>query len=255
MTPIQPNDRGFTLGDGLFETVLADRGRLVLWLEHMHRLADGCVELVLPIPDDALCADEAARAVAEAGLQDDRAAVRLSWSAGPGGRGLDRPTDPDPVLIVTAAPAPLDASPLSLATVSLRRNPTSPASRLKTLAYLDNVLARREARMATADEALMLDTRGMLACAAAANLFWVEGDQLFTPALDLGVLAGTVRAALLAKFDVVEIAAPRQVLDRADAIFLTSSLIGVRAVARLDGRVYDTDHPLVQVCAAAAAAL
>ena len=255
MTPVLPTDRGFTLGDGLFETVLADRGRLVLWAEHMRRLAQGCEVLGLPQPDADRCAAAAAKALAEAGLDDTRAAVRLSWTAGPGGRGLDRPATSQPVLIVTAAPSPSDASPISLSTVGVRRNPTSPASRLKTLAYLDNVLARREARAAGADEALMLESGGMLACAAAANLFWIEGSRLFTPAIDCGVLAGTVRAALLAQFGAIEISAPREALDRADAIFLTSSLIGVRVVARLDGHDYDTGHAMMQACATVAAAL
>ena len=255
MTPILPSDRGLTLGDGLFETVLADRGRLVLWAKHMQRLAAGCETLGLPIPDANRCAEAARSALAEAGLEEARAAVRLSWTAGPGGRGLERPAILQPVLFTTAAASALDASPLSLATVTVRRNPTSPASRLKTLAYLDNVLARREARGAGAEEALMLETGGRLACAAAANLFWIEEGRLFTPALDCGVLAGTVRAALRDKFSAVEVAAPREALDGADAIFLTSSLIGVRAVARLDGRDYHPGHALTQACAAFAAAL
>src|ERR1700712_5150262 len=140
MTPIAPTDRGFTLGDGLFETVLGDHGRLVLWTEHMRRLTQGCDVLGLPSPDAEACATAASNALADADLEDARAAVRLSWTAGPGGRGLDRPGSLQPILIVTAAPSPLDASPVSLATASVRRNPASPTSRLKTLAYLDNVL-------------------------------------------------------------------------------------------------------------------
>ena len=255
MTPIPPNDRGFTLGDGLFETVLADRGRLVLWAEHMARLARGCDALGLPAPDAERCAEAAAAALAEAGLEDMRAAVRLSWTAGPGGRGLERPAALQPALIVTAAPSPADSSPISLATVGVRRNPASPVSRLKTLAYLDNVLARREARAAGADEALMLETGGSLACAAAANLFWIEGDRLFTPAIDCGVLAGTVRATLLDRFGALEVSATRGALDRADGVFVTNSLAGVRPVRRVDGRDYGADHPLIQACAAAVATL
>ena len=101
----------------------------------------------------------------------------------------------------------------------------------------------------------MLETGGMLACAAAANLFWIEGGRLFTPALDCGVLAGTVRAALVKRFGAAEASVPLETLDHADAIFLTSSLIGVRPVARLDGRDYEPGHALTQACAAFAAAL
>jgi branched-subunit amino acid aminotransferase/4-amino-4-deoxychorismate lyase len=103
---------------------------------------------------------------------------------------------------------------------------------------LDNVLARREATSAGADEALMLNTRGDVACAAAANLFWLKDDVLNTPALACGVLDGIVRARLLAgsSLPVREVRAGLDEVRAADAVYLTNSLIGVRAVSRLDGR-------------------
>jgi branched-chain amino acid aminotransferase/4-amino-4-deoxychorismate lyase len=234
------DDRGFTLGDGLFETVLADAGRLVLWPEHMARLAHGSAALALPAPAPQACEAAAQAALAEAGLGAMRAAVRLTWTAGSGGRGLDRPTALTPRLIATAAPAPRAAAPARLATVAVRRNEGSPASRLKTLAYLDNVIARETARATGADEAVMLNNRGELACAAAANLFWVEGGTLFTPSLDCGVLGGLMRAALIARapaagLQVREVGAPAGALASADALVITNSLIGVRPVAALDG--------------------
>jgi len=255
MTAILPEDRGFTLGDGLFETVLADRGRLVLWAEHMARLAAGCVALGLPAPDPDDCEARTRKALAAAGLSDARAALRLSWSAGPGGRGLDRPDVMQPHLVVTASPATASGRPVSLATVGLRRNPTSPVARLKTLAYLDNVLARREARAAGADDALMLNTDGHIACAAAANIFWIEADRIFTPALACGVLAGTVRAALMDELEIAEVAAPREALETAEAVFLTNSLVGVQPVERIDGRAVLVGHPLVNYLGAIAAGL
>ena len=100
------------------------------------------------------------------------------------------------------------------------------------------MLARREAILAGADEALMLDTGGRIACAAAANIFWLAKGVLHTPALDCGVLDGVVRARIIASgpYEVVETHAGPDVLPRADAVFLTNSLIGVRAVSSLDGR-------------------
>jgi branched-chain amino acid aminotransferase/4-amino-4-deoxychorismate lyase len=240
---IAPEDRGFTLGDGLFETVLADCGALRLWDAHLARLERGCDVLGLPPPQDGACLAAAGAALAATGLGAERAALRLTWSAGAGGRGLDRPEAPAPQLTVTVAPAPRPAGPARLALVDVRRNDGSPAARLKSLSYLDNVLARREARAAGADEALMLNTRGELACAGAANLFWVDGDTLLTPALTCGVLDGVVRAALLeraaaAGIAVAEVHAGPEALEAASAVFLTSSLIGVRPVASLDGRAF-----------------
>lgn len=246
------DDRGLTLGDGLFETVLAEDGTLRLWNEHVARLVRGCAALGLPAPDGEVLERAARQALAGVGLLGGRAAVRLSWTAGSGGRGLDRPTTPEPRLVVQAAPAPLPSGSARLATVSIRRNPTSPTSRLKTLAYLDPVLARREAVLAGADEALMLDTEGRIACAAAANVFWLAGGRLYTPALDCGVLDGIIRARVItaAPCEVVETRAGLEALNEAEAMFLTNSLLGVRAVSSLDGRAISGDAFVSEVARA-----
>ena len=146
----------------------------------------------------------------------------------------------------TAAVASVTVSGGSLSAEAVRRNETSPASRLKALSYLDNILARAQARAAGADDALMLNTRGEIACAAAANLFWIEDGRLFTPALECGVLDGIMRAQVLAVagINVAEVRAGREALDRAEAVFLTNSLVGIQPVAALDGRPLGP-HPLV----------
>jgi branched-subunit amino acid aminotransferase/4-amino-4-deoxychorismate lyase len=281
---IPADDRGLTLGDGLFETILARDGELVLFEAHLKRMTAGCRVLGLPAPDAAearrVCEDALhfpSPLAGEGGLRrrsdegshppvglaltpaasDRRAtphpsasltpspargegrrfAVRLTLTAGSGGRGLDRPTEPTPRLFATVAPAPKPDGPIALTTVSVRRNEGSPASRLKTLAYLDQVLARREAGDG---EALMLNNRGELACAAAANLFWLADGVLRTPALACGVLDGimrgqTIAAARALGMPVQEVVAARGALDGVQAVFLTNSLIGLRRVERLDG--------------------
>ena len=238
---IPPDDRGFTLGDGLFETVLAEKGALADWDAHWTRLLAGCEALGLPAPREAAVQTRAVKALEKAELTKTRAAVRSTWTAGSGGRGLDRPEALSPRLVVTAAPAPLPKKPARLITAAARRNEASLASRHKTLSALDNVLARREALMAGGDEAVMLNLAGRVACAAAANLFWLEGEDLYTPNLNCGILPGTMRARVIAGAcasgrKVNEVAAPPEALFRARAIFLTNSLIGVRDVAELDGR-------------------
>ncbi|NEX94683.1 aminotransferase class IV, partial [Caulobacter sp. 17J65-9] len=105
----------------------------------------------------------------------------------------------------------------------------------------------RGARAAGADEALMLNTEGEVACAAVANLFWFEGERLVTPALECGVLAGVVRAEVLRAaaalgLEALEARARRERLDAAVGLFLTNSLIGLRPVSRLDGRAVAA-HP------------
>ena len=250
---IPADDRGFALGDGLFETLLARGGEPMLWDAHLARLARGCAELGLPAPDPRACLEAAKRALADAGLDETRAAVRLSWSAVSGGRGIARPAALAPRLAVTVSPRPADAAPQRLHTAAVRRNDASPASRLKTMAYLDNVLARREAEAAGADQALMLNTRGELACADSANLFWLAGRTLMTPALECGVLDGTLRGLLMeraggAGWSVQAVRAAPEALEGADAVFLTNSVMGVRPVSALDGRGLEP-NPAVQALA------
>ena len=119
---LEASDRGLLLGDGLFETLLWRDGRLMMFEAHARRMRAGCDALGLPAPnpDELRRAGEAA--VGEAGLDGARAAVRLTWTAGPGGRGLDRPETMRPRLIATAAPAPAMQTPVVLTTVSVRRN-------------------------------------------------------------------------------------------------------------------------------------
>jgi branched-subunit amino acid aminotransferase/4-amino-4-deoxychorismate lyase len=243
------DDRGLLLGDGLFETLAADQGRLIQFDEHLARLTRGCAVLGLPAPDPVAARAAAQDAIAAAGLDGRRAAVRLTWTAGSGGRGLERPDPVVPRLLAAASPATIPAGPAVLVSVDIRRNEHSPLSGVKSLAYLDNVLARRAARDAGADEALMLNTAGEAACASAANIFWIAEGRLHTPALTCGVLAGVVRAAVIEAAAalgvvVVEARAGPEALQAAEAVFLTNSLIGVRAVSGLDGRAFG-EHPLV----------
>lgn len=239
------DDRGFLLGDGLFETVLFKAGQPVLWEAHVARLARGCETIGLPPPDARRLEAEARRALADRRLGETRAAVRLTWTAGSGGRGLTRPEPPTPRLAVSAAASPRPTAPAVVALSPIRRNARSPSARLKSLNYLDNVLARREADRAGADEALLLNTAGHVACASAANLFWITNGRLHTPSLACGVLDGVVRAQVTAAAPVEEVRANLDSLLEAEAAFLTSSLIGVRMVKMLAGR-YLQPHPIIE---------
>ncbi|MBI5939229.1 MAG: aminotransferase class IV [Caulobacterales bacterium] len=236
------DDRGLLLGDGLFETILARDGELILFEQHIERLQASCMALGLSAPylNDT-------RALCQSMLDDfepgaARAAVRLTMTAGSGGRGLERPAETEPHIFASVTPSPRPIGAVNLVTSEVRRNEGSPASRLKTLSYIDNVLARYAASPA---EALLLNNRQEIACAASANIFWVRGGKLFTPHLDCGVLNGIMRQQVLAMAEVEEVRAPRAMLEGADAVFLTNSLVGVRPVATLDGAPLRT-HPFVE---------
>jgi branched-chain amino acid aminotransferase/4-amino-4-deoxychorismate lyase len=232
------SDRGLTLGDGIFETLLAVEGRLARPELHLERMTRSAVALGLPPPPDReVLAAVAAEALARNGLDRGRAAVRLTLTAGSSTRGLARDPAAASRLLVTVAPAPEAGTPVRLATSSVRRNPASPASRHKTLSYIDSVLALREAQAAGADEAVMLSTRGRPASAAAANLVFRIDGRLATPPLSEGVLAGTTRARLLAA--IPEMETRRLTLAdarRADGVVLVNALRGVRPALSWDDR-------------------
>ncbi|RAK64793.1 aminotransferase class IV [Phenylobacterium kunshanense] len=238
MTDIRIDDRGFTLGHGLFETVLWAPAGPAHWDAHRERLERGCRTIGLPLPDRGELLAAAEGAAARLGGAE-RGAVRINWSAGPGARGLDPPDVFAPVLTASASPLGPPPGPVTLATAKVRRNDRSPASRVKSLSYLDNVLARAEARAAGAEEALMLNTAGEVACAAAANIFWIRHEEVFTPDLDCGVLDGIMRREVIAAchrlgVPVQEVFAnPGRIAGA--PMFITNSLVGLRSVSSLDG--------------------
>jgi branched-chain amino acid aminotransferase len=232
---IEPADRGLLLGDGLFETLLCRDGRPLHASRHLARLRDGASQLAIPLPwdDDTLTAAMTAVLAAHR----EPASLRMTLTRGPAGRGLDLPTQPRPTLLITASPpAAPPRAPLRLCIArSTRRNEHSPLSRLKTLNYLDGILARREAVLRGAHDALLLNTRGALAEATAATLFVRRDGVWCTPPLADGALPGIRRALLVAHAGAVERTLTVDDLARAQGVFLANSL-GLRAVAAIDDK-------------------
>ena len=232
---IAPADRGFLLGDGLFET-LPVRGGVPLFLaDHMTRLAASAEVIGLPVVHDPA---EIAAGIAQLGAAmdlGDAFSVRITVSRGAGPRGLlpPSPREAAPVTMITAAPAAAQRrAPMRLIVSSVRRNEGSPASAMKSLSYADNILARQEAARLGADEAVMLNNQGHVACASAANVFCVLSDEkLLTPSTACGVLPGIVRARIigLARDAGIEVEAGylQEEEYQKHPLFLTNSLIGV----------------------------
>jgi branched-chain amino acid aminotransferase len=240
---IDPADRGFLLGDGVFETFLAQNGAPLHADRHFARLREAAAILEIPIPytetvlHDALCTLAAPHGAA--------AALRLTLTRGPAPRGVLPPASPSPICLITASPPPpaLPPARVIVATIT-RRNEHSPLSRLKTLNYLDNILARQEATRRGADDALLLNTQGRLAEATAANLFVRLRGDLVTPPVAEGALPGIARALLLHGGQATERALTETDLARADEAFLTNALacraIDLRPLRRPAGETSTT---------------
>ena len=155
--------------------------------------------------------------------------------------GLAPPADPRPTILAAASPLRTAAlfGPLKLQTAAIRRNDTSPLSRVKSTNYLDGVLAAGDAIRAGCDDALFLNTRDRIACTTVGNIFAVIGSQLVTPPLGDGAIDGTARGVLLgAGEDLGLVPLERSLtlgdLAQADAIICTNSLRIVAPVISLD---------------------
>lgn len=241
-------DRGFTLGDGLFETVRAYGGTAFRLRAHLERLADGARRIGVPLPDGL---DAAVReTLAASGLRD--AALRLTLSRGPGS-GVAPPESARPTTVITARPYAAEprwyADGIRAVVARGRLNEHAATAGLKQLGYLDAVLAVAEARKDGADDALLLDTAGHLAEGAASNVFLVSGGVLQTPPLTCGPLPGVTRAAVLEIAAELGIPAddqspiPLDAIPSADEAFLTSSLREIVPLTSVDGQAIGGGWP------------
>lgn len=231
---IDPADRGFTLGDGLFETIRV-RGGDAVWLDrHLARLAEGSAVLGIPQRfDDAALAEACAAVIEAEGIE--AGALRLTVSRGVGPRGVLPPAALSPTVLIAGHAGLPPQGPVTLVVArGTCRNQASPLSRVKSLNYLDAVLARREAAARGVDDAVMLNTAGRVAETSIANLFARIDGGWVTPPVEEGALPGIMRAEVLARLRAVERPLSVADLQRAEAMLLTNAL-SIRAVAQFEG--------------------
>jgi branched-chain amino acid aminotransferase len=228
---IDPADRGLTLGDGLFETILV-QGTKAVWLhEHVQRMKMAANELGIGF-DEALIHSGVAAVLENSSFK--KSVLRITLT-----RGVVTPRaltglGASPNLLITLSEfSGATPSSITLATSSIRRNETSPSCRMKTLSYIDNIAAAREVT-ARADDALMLNTNGHVACTSIGNLFLLKNDELITPSADQGILLGITRSKLLSRARQVMVTT--EDLFKADAVFRTNSLRLVTQVSKVDDR-------------------
>jgi branched-chain amino acid aminotransferase len=244
---LSAQDRGLTLGDGLFETLAVNKG-IALWrFEHIERMRKAAVELGIPFPETDI--ENAIDALTH--RSKDHHVLRLTLTRGEGGRGLGGDIA-KPTLIGSLQPfdAGLRFQLASLLTSKIRRNLHSPSSRLKTISYVDQILAAREAIAGDADDALMLNTAGRVCCTTIGNIFLELDGALVTPSLSEAVLPGIMRDAVIrlaknAGISVREKQVKPADLAKADFMFVTNSLRFVRAVTKLDGKRFSARSKLV----------
>ena len=236
---LDPVERGLMLGDGIFETIAVREGKAIWLEEHLARLQQAANELGL---NHDVSAIRVALTSLLAKSNSPREVLRLTMTRGPTPRGLAALGE-KPTLIISLNPFDPTKLPkfVRLATSQIRRNATSPASRLKTLSYIDAIVAAREIA-AIADDALMLNTDGNVASTTIANIFLLKDNRLITPADDQAILQGITRGKLIFGTEIHGLSVECRIikpaeLRLADAVFLTNSLRLAVPVTSIDSVV------------------
>jgi branched-chain amino acid aminotransferase len=246
-------DHGFLYGDGVFEGMRSYGGKVFRLAEHLDRLWASAKAIWLSVPINR---EEMARAVNETlaanGIKDGY--IRLVVTRGAGALGLDPNRCSDPQVIIIADhiqlyPKEMYENGLEIVTASTIRNHSAALSpRIKSLNYLNNIMAKIEGLQAGCVEALMLNAKGEVAECTGDNIFIVRKGVLLTPPIDAGILEGITRDAVIelaeqSKIPVQQIALTRHDIFIADECFLTGSAAEIIPVVKLDSRMIGDGKP------------
>jgi branched-chain amino acid aminotransferase len=246
-------DHGLLYGDGIFEGIRFYNGRVFRLEEHLERLWNSARSICLDIP---MTRQEMTKALLETIRQNHLrdGYVRLVVTRGVGNLGLNPEQCKNPSVIIIVATIALYHEDfyrkgLSIVTVATRRsNPASLNPAVKSLNYLNNVMARIEANLSGADEALMLNDAGNVAECTADNVFIIKHGHIFTPPITAGALRGITRSVVFdigAEFDikVIEADFTRHDIFVADECFLTGTAAEIIPVVKADGRLIGNGKP------------
>lgn len=239
-------DHGFLYGDGIFEGIRAYNGRVFRLKEHIDRLYNGARGILLEIP---LTKEEMTEVVLETLRKNElyNAYIRLIVSRGPGDLGLDPRKCKKPTIICIADKISLYSEKLyeegmEIITAATRRNrPEGVNAQMKSLNYLNNIMAKIEANLAGVPEAMILNTEDYVAECTGDNIFIVKDGILITPPPYVGILVGITRNAIIELAQKLGIKVKEKVFTRyevftADECFLSGTAAEAIPVVKVDGR-------------------
>ena len=246
-------DHGFLYGDGVFEGMRSYSGKVFRMQQHLDRLWDSAKAICLEIP---MSPSDVEKAVNDTLQKNDikDGYVRLVVSRGAGTLGIDPNKTSDPQVIViadhiTLYPDEFYRDGLEIVTAStIRNHPAALSPRIKSLNYLNNILAKLEGLKAGCIEAIMLNHKGEVAECTADNIFIVRDGVIITPPTDAGILEGITRDAIIelatqAGYTVRQAAMTRYDVYVANECFLTGSAAEVAPIVKVDGRAIGDGKP------------
>ena len=246
-------DHGLLYGDGVFEGIRSYRARVFKFDEHLRRLYDSAKAIMLDIPMTIADMEEAVLETLRRNSLSD-AYIRLIVTRGVGDLGLDPGKCPMPTIIIitdkiTLYPPEAYEEGLQIATVSTRRNYSEAISpRVKSLNYLNNILANIEGKQAGAFEALMLNAEGYVCECTGDNIFFVKDSMVVTPPTYVGILEGVTRNVVIALAQELGLTVGERLFTRhdlyiADECFLTGTAAEIIPVVKIDSRVIGNGVP------------
>lgn len=247
-------DHGLLYGDGVFEGIRAYAGKVFCLNEHLDRLYNSAQAIMLTIPLTKEQLKEAILLTLRENKLSD-AYIRIVITRGPGDLGLDPKKCPQPGIFIIADkivlyPEEYYTKGLEVVTVTTKRNlPEALNPAIKSLNYLNNILAKIEADLRGTPEAIMLNKDGFVAECTGDNIFIVKNTEIFTPPTHIGVLEGITRNVVIKiakekfNFKVEEDVFTQYELYTADECFLTGTAAEIVPVVKIDGRLIGDGKP------------
>ena len=229
-------DHGFTVADGVFETLLITDGQAFAIGRHLARLKKSAAGLGISFPETSMI-ETGISQILDKNPKIDFGRLRITLTSGSGPLGSDR-THADPTVVISLAEQAAWPESTTTLLVPWTRNENSPLAGLKTTSYAENVYALAAAKQHGFSEAIFGDTSGRLCEGTGSNIFLVKSDEIFTPSEQSGLLRGITRdlvieSAQAAGFSVIERDVdPRELWD-ADEVFITSSTRDIHPVTEL----------------------
>ncbi len=239
-------DHGFTVGDGVFETLKVSNGQPFALTRHLDRLARSAQIVGLPDPDRLQMRNEIAMLLqSDAEPLGERARLRITYTAGVGPLGSDRLANVPTRVIMWDELAP--SAPTAQLAISPWPRPTrAAATGAKTTSYVENVLALRLARESNCTESLLLNDQGLICEGTGSNIFAITNGVITTPPLSDGCLAGVTRQLVVDWFDVAEKSMTLVELTKADELFLTSTTRDIQPVSQIQDQLFSTTGPITK---------
>jgi len=240
------SNRGLAYGDGVFTTAKVSHGKVQLLFAHIERLIYSCQKLNITLPD----VDKISTELTDVAQRFEHSVAKVIITSGQGGRGYSRQGCSSSTVIITFHPFPNNYNVwqkqginLGVSDFHLGLNPS--LAGLKHLNRLEQVLIRRELDQKQADDILVTDINGHIVETSCANLFWLQGNKLYTPDLSNSGVAGLIRQELLNKLPNIQIVkAGLGDIVNAEAMIICNSIMGIVPVRQYQSRKFDINKIL-----------